>query len=80
MNLSEENISGLVKMSLNDARRISIDLIKECSFKNGAKRVRLISDISKAKSSSEICRIMYYTLLAGEGLSVTNSGWQKQYA
>lgn len=40
---------------------------------------RLIFDINKAKSSKEVCRIMWYTYLSGHGLGVIDSEWKKTY-
>lgn len=74
-----EQINSLVNKKLDDAKRISLDIIEKCKFKNITKKTHLIHDIEKAPTSNEVCRIMYFMVLAGEGLSVTGSEWQKKY-
>lgn len=80
----EQNFSAevnlLATMSLLDAQREAIGILGKMKFKNAAKKVRLTQDISRARRATEVCRIMYYTILAGEGLSVVGGKWQTEFA
>lgn len=78
--LDTNAINSLERQPLPEAIKNALDMIERISFKNGAKKARLIHDIKLARRASEVCRIMYFTVLAGEGLAVTGSQWQRQYA
>lgn len=73
-------INDLVNHPLDIAKEKALELLESPSFKaNKFKKARLVHDINFARSANEVCRIMYYTYLAGTGLSVTGSSWQKHY-
>lgn len=72
-------INDLVNHKLGTAQVNAVLILNTATFKNGAKKVMLIRDIEKAKTSAEVCRIMYYTYLAGEGLSTVNAPWQQRF-
>ena len=80
MKLDTNQINDLVTLSLEDSQTKALEMLNQCTFKNGSKKVHLQRDIQKARKAEEVCRIMYFTYLAGEGLSVTGSEWQKNYA
>lgn len=77
-----ETINAMATDTLDTAIRNAVTLLNEFSFKNQAKKFRLIEDIRSARKASDVCRIMYYSVLAGEGLSVVmgTGTWQKDYA
>lgn len=78
--LNPDAINGLVKLPLETAQVEALAMIGQKNFKvKAAKKNRLIRDISVARSANEVCRIMYFTYLAGEGLSVTGSTWQSHF-
>lgn len=79
-NIDMARINDLVRLPILEAQRSAITIINECSYKNGAKRIRVLEDIKKARRSSEVARILCYVILAGEGLSVINAPWQKEFA
>lgn len=75
-----EIINSLASDVLEVAQAKALKILDEYKFRNGSKKIRLIEDIKKSRKAVEVCRIMYYTVLAGEGLSVINGNWQKEYA
>lgn len=78
--LDTDQINNLVNLSLTDAQSNAISMINGDTFKvKVAKKNRLIYDIQRARTSNEVCRIMYFTYLAGTGLGVTGSSWQSHY-
>ena len=78
--LDSNKINELVNLDLADAQANAISMMSAPNFKiKAAKKAQLIEDIKNARRSSEVCRIMYYTYLAGEGLSVVGSKWQEKY-
>jgi hypothetical protein len=73
-------LRSLENNDLPVARSNAINIIQ--TNMNGTKKSvvnRLIFDINKAKSSKEVCRIMWYTYLSGHGLGVIDSEWKKTY-
>ena len=78
--LDTDKINNLVNLSLADARANAISMINSEVFKvKTAKKNRLIYDIQRASTPAEVCRIMYFTYLAGTGLGVTGSSWQSHF-
>lgn len=69
----------LPTLSLEAAQEQVCALIEEGSTKP-SKKAGLIRDVRRAKTSAEVARIMYNAMLAGSGLGVTNSSWQKLHA
>lgn len=79
-NIDMTRVDNLIKLPLRESQREAIAIINECSYKNGAKKMRIIRDIEAANRPREIGRILCYMILAGEGLSVVNAPWQKDFA
>ena len=78
--LDTDQINDLINLPLHQAQANALSMISGSQFKvKAAKKNRLNYDIRKARSSDEVCRIMYYTYLAGTGLGVTGSSWQSHY-
>lgn len=78
--LDTDQINDLVNLSLSNAQANAISMINSEAFKvKAAKKNRLIYDIQRARTSNEVCRIMYFTYLAGTGLGVSGSSWQSHY-
>lgn len=61
-----------------EALSVSLELLKTSKTK-AHKKAALMRDIEKAPSSREISRIMWNTLMAGEGLFTTDSTWQSYF-
>lgn len=71
-------INSIPTMELAVAKSTANSIISSMTFKKGStSKVRLERDISMAKRSEEVCRIVYFTVLAGEGLRTTNSTWTR---
>lgn len=78
--LDTNQINDLVNHSTPVAKEKALEMLESNLFKaNKFKKAKLIKDIHLARSANEVCRIMYYIYLAGTGLSVTGSSWQKHY-
>ena len=71
-------LRSLEKLSLNEAKTISIDIIKASKTKQVVVN-RLVHDITKALTSKEVCRIMWQTYMSGTGFGTLNSSWKKHY-
>jgi hypothetical protein len=71
-------LRGLEKLPLNEAKTISIDIIKTSKTKPVVMN-RLVSDLSKAPNSKEVSRIMWQTYMSGTGFGTLNSAWKKHY-
>ena len=63
-------------LPLEEARRRAIDLVNTGTTKP-SKKAHLIRDFEKARTSAEVSRIMYAAYLAGSGLGIRGSQWQK---
>jgi len=77
-----EVIRKLERMPLEKARQIASDLIEDWDPKKiqgKASKNRIIYDLQKARTSADICGIMYRLQLAQEGLGTVGSAWQKHY-
>lgn len=78
--LNTDQINDLVNQPLHTAQSNAVNMINSEAFKiKAAKKNRLLFDIQRARTSDEVCRIMYFTYLAGTGLGVTGSSWQSHY-
>ena len=78
--LDADQINDLVNHSTPIAKEKALEMLESNLFKaNKFKKAKLIQDIHSAHSANEVCRIMYYIYLAGTGLGVTGSSWQKHY-
>lgn len=66
------------RMDCSEARSQCLTMIEGTSTRASRKQA-LIRDIQAAPNSRELSRIMWNVMLAGEGLSTTNSAWQRTY-
>lgn len=71
-------LRSLDGLPLEEAQRQAIDLL-ESGTTRAVKKGALARDIERSKSASEVSRIMYYAYLAGSGLGLPGSGWQKKF-
>lgn len=75
-------INLLSTMTHQESIKGALVILEKFTFINPAKKLRLCNDIMNARRPSEVCRIMYYSILAGEGLSVIGGKgtWQKDFS
>lgn len=66
----------LENLPLADAQAKAIAILKNTKTKQ-AKVNNLVRDVQRARSSREVQRIMWNTLLAGTGFGTVDSPWQK---
>jgi len=66
----------LENLPLADAQAKAIAILKDTKTKQ-AKVNNLVRDVQRARSSREVQRIMWNTLLAGTGFGTVDSPWQK---
>ena len=68
-------------MPLDSAKTRAKDLILDNTnqVKKQVTAWRLRQDIDRARTSSELQRILWMVMLSSEGLSVTNSAWRNHY-
>lgn len=68
----------LDKLPLSESRFAAVNLIDPKKTKKLV-RNRLEYDISVARSSAEVSRIMWQVYLSGNGLGTVGSTWKKHY-
>jgi hypothetical protein len=66
----------LENLPLADAQAKAIAILKDTKTKQ-AKVNNLVRDVQRARSSREVQRIMWNTLLAGTGFGTVDSPWQQ---
>lgn len=66
----------LENLPLADAQAKAIAILRDTKTKQ-AKVNNLVRDVQRARSSREVQRIMWNTLLAGTGFGTVDSPWQK---
>jgi hypothetical protein len=71
-------LRGLENLSLDEAKTISIGIIKVSKTKPAVMN-RLVHDLTKAPSAKEVSRIMWQTYMSGTGFGTLNSSWKKHY-
>lgn len=71
-------LQSLDKLPLNESRDVAVTLIDPKKTKKLV-RNRLEYDISQARNSAEVSRIMWQVYLSGNGLSTVGSKWKKTY-
>lgn len=64
-------------MPLDEAKALAKEQLT--SMKRNSRFIKLTHDIDRAPTSTEVQRIIWFALLAGEGLSVTGSKWQQEH-
>lgn len=75
-------LATLDKLSINEARNVAIDLAKKMprtNVKQTAAAERIVRDLTKAPTATEISRIMYQVYLSGTGLGTVGSTWKKHF-
>ena len=77
MTIDTPVLQTLDRKPLEEARSICLEMLKTLKENKNGSIARLIRDVTSARSSKEICGIMYRTVLAGQGLRTTNSSWNK---
>ena len=73
MNAEELHLESFL---LPEAQAQAISILKDTVTKQ-AKINNLVRDVQRAKSSREVQRIMWNTMLAGTGFGTIDSPWQK---
>ena len=71
-------VKSLEKMDIESAKQKAAELIQG-SRTSDKRKMKLISNVGKARNVMQVLQLMYNLLLAGDGLSTTDSKWQKQY-
>lgn len=71
------NLEGISKLPLEEARAYAKTQLK--MKKSSTKYNNLLRDLDRAPTSREVERIMWNVELAGQGLAMPNSGWQKHH-
>lgn len=66
----------LESLPLAQAQAQAISILQQTKTKQ-AKVNNLIRDVQRARTSREVQRIMWNTLLAGTGFGTVDSSWQK---
>jgi hypothetical protein len=66
----------IIDYPVEKARELAIDLVNSGSTKP-SKKAALVRDFQKARTSAEVSRICYAAYLAGSGLGIQGSQWQK---
>jgi hypothetical protein len=66
----------LIDYPLDKAQELATDLVNSGSTKP-SKKAALVRDFMKARTSAEVSRILYAAYLAGTGLGIQGSQWQK---
>ena len=72
-----EQLNSLEKLPLADAQALAVALLD--GTKSPTRLLRLKYDISKARNSREVMRIMWNTFMSGTGYGVPTSQWQSHY-
>lgn len=73
-----ELLQKLDKLPLNESREAAVTLIDPKKTKKLVAN-RLEYDISQARTSAEVSRIMWQVYLSGNGLATVGSAWKKHY-
>lgn len=74
----KEIMRQLHTMYLVDAIQTAIQMLTKSRTKETKKRA-LIRDVTRAKTSKEVCRIMWMAQLAGDGMFLEGSVWQSTF-
>lgn len=71
-----DSLRSLASLDVETARNVAIGMLDKPK-KPSTRYVGILRDLSKAKSSKEVERIMWNVVLAGEGMASINSPWQQ---
>lgn len=70
----------LAELPLTEAKEVAKSWMVKPKSKNGVfKYNHLMMDIENSPSSAKLLQTMWNIILAGEGLAVPNSQWQKEH-
>jgi hypothetical protein len=72
-----EQLNSLEKLPLDEAKALAVSLLQHT--KSPTRLLRLKHDVSKARNSREVMRIMWNTFMSGTGYGVPTSQWQSHY-
>lgn len=75
--MAVEDLNSLEKLSLEEARSTASSMLDPSTKPTRLNRLKY--DISRARSSREVMRIMWNAYLAGTGFGVPTSQWQRHY-
>lgn len=76
---NEDFLREVHLLPLEEAKRQAIDLVSSGTTK-ASKKGHLIRDFEKARTPAEVSRILYAAFLAGSGLGIQGSQWQKLHS
>ena len=71
-------VKSLERMDVDSAKEKAAEIIQN-SRTSDKRKAKLVNNVSKANSVVQVLQLMYNLLLAGDGLSTTDSKWQKKY-
>jgi len=72
-----EDLNSLEGLPLEDARQKAVSMLDPSTKPTRLNRLKY--DISKARTSREVMRIMWNSYMAGTGYGVPTSQWQRHY-
>ena len=84
--MQREVLYSLEKMPLDQAREVATDMLntpkpggKQPTLKQKIVVNRLIYDVSVARTSQEVMRIMWQVYMSSSGFGISDSAWKKHY-
>lgn len=73
-------LNKMPAMSKEEALAYAVGIFEHENFSSKPEaQARLIRDVNEARTSTDICGIMYRVMLAGEGHRTVNSAWKRRY-
>lgn len=72
-----DELNSLEGLSLEGAQQKAVSMLDPATKPTRLNRLKY--DISKARTSREVMRIMWNSFMAGTGYGVPTSQWQKHY-
>lgn len=73
-----DTLNTLDKLPLDEARTTAMTLVDPKKTKKVVQN-RLAYDVSKARTSAEVSRIMWNVYMSGSGFGTIGSAWKKHY-
>ena len=73
-----EKLQGIDKMDLSEARITCKGIIEDTETRD-KKKSALLRDIDASPNSQDLSRMMWNVYLAGEGLYIDGSSWQRKF-
>jgi len=71
-------VKSLEKMDINGAKAKATEIIQG-SRTSDARKMKLISNVQRSRTVTQVLQLMYNLLLAGDGMSTVGSKWQSKY-